>query len=340
MSVMKRKLSIEERNQIESIIMKLQETFFTVESEEFFCECQLESANLPKALRRDLYKFRTQNHISGFFLLEGFEVDNDKIGDTPQHWDTAWEDKGRLREEIFQCLISCAIGEPFGWNTQENGRILRNIVPIESEKNEQLGGSSAVPLLWHIEEAFHPHRAEMMTIMCYRNNERAGTNICSLTQMNIPDHYLNILKQPRFKIEPDKSHFPENNQSKHWKLQSEEFLKIKNFLLNPDPVPAISGPDGFERLIIDQAFMSVKEGDKEAGEALEWLYKHMDEVKISIIMNPGDVVFLDNRRVAHARTVYKPHYGQEARWLRRINVSTDLTKSFEWKETPYARKVL
>tara|TARA_R110002095_G_scaffold94790_1_gene82773 strand:+ start:230 stop:1243 length:1014 start_codon:yes stop_codon:yes gene_type:complete len=337
---MKITLSATQKQQIDLLITKLQQAFSSTESEDFLCECQLESANLPKSLRKHFYELRTQIHKSGFFLLEGFDVDDNKIGETPQHWDTSWENNSTLREEIFQCLISCSLGEPFGWNTQENGRVLRNIVPIEADKNEQLGGSSSVPLFWHIEEAFHPHRAEMMTIMCYRNNERAGTNICSITQMNIPEQYLIILKQPRFLIEPDKSHFPENNKSKHWELQSEEFLKIKSFLLNPAPAPVISGPEGHERLVIDQAFMSAVDGDKEATEALEWLYQHMDEVRTTVQMNPGDVVFLDNRRVAHGRAIYKPNYGPQARWLRRINIAADLTKSFEWKKAPYARKIL
>lgn len=333
-------LERDEISEIERLILKLENSFLSVESECFMEECFLESAFLPKSLRKKLYNFRNQKEENGFFVLRGFQINDDKIGNTPQHWDTPWSNKKNLREEIFQSLVSSSLGDTFGWKTQENGRILRNIVPTKSDSDEQLGGSSSVPLLWHVEEAFHPCKADMMTIMCYRNDERAGTNLCSLNQMKIPQNYMDILRQSRFYIEPDKSHFPENNNSQHWELQSEDFCKIKSFLLDPKPVPVIWGPQGSERFVIDQAFMKTKKDDLEAQEALGWLHHHMDEMKRTVVMDPGDVLFLDNRRVAHGRTVYKPNFGPKARWLRRINITTDLTKSFEWKKSPYDRKIL
>lgn len=330
----------DELDEIQAIIDDLTKKYDSIESQEFVEECTLQASRLPYRIRKILFDFRNQKTDNGFLLFQGFQIDDIKISATPAHWDTAWSNPHVLREEIFQCLICSELGDLFGWLTQENGRFLRNIVPIEADKDEQLGGSSTVELLWHIEEAFHPQRADMMTIMCYRNNEKAGTNVCSLSQMNIPQKLLNILSQPRFTIEPDKSHFFQNNQSRHWKLDTEHFQKIKAFLANPKPTPIIFGPPGFERLIIDQAFMHTLSGDREAEEALSWLHQHMTERKMCVEMKPGDILLLDNRRTVHGRTPYKPNYGPYARWLRRGNITTDLTKSYEWKTAPYARTIL
>lgn len=330
----------DEVEEIQLIIDGLAKKYDSIESEKFVEECILQSSHLPYRIRKILFEFRNQKNNPGFLLFKGFQIDDAKISDTPPHWDTPWTNPNVLREEIFQCLISSGLGDLFGWQTQENGRLLRNIVPIEADKDEQLGGSSNVELLWHIEEAFHPQRADMMTIMCYRNNEKAGTNVCSLSQMDIPKEILNILSQPRFTIEPDKSHFLKNNQSRHWKLDTEHFQKIKNFLADPIPTAAILGPPEFQRMIIDQAFMSPLPGDKEAEKALDWLHQHMTERKITVEMQSGDILLLDNRRTAHGRTPYKPHYGSRARWLRRGNITADLTKSYEWKIAPHARTIL
>lgn len=329
-----------ELDEIQVIIGDLAQKYDSVESQEFIEECTLQANRLPYRIRKILYDFRNQKTNPGFLLFEGFQIDDAKISATPAHWDTAWSNPNILREEIFQCLICSGLGDLFGWLTQENGRFLRNIVPIEADKDEQLGGSSSVELLWHVEEAFHPQRADMMTIMCYRNNEKAGTNVCSLTQMDIPQEVFNILSQPRFTIEPDKSHFLQNNKSQHWELNTEHFQKIKAFLANPNPTPVIYGPRNFERLVVDQAFMHSLPGDQEAEEALNWFHQHMTERKITVEMKSGDILLLDNRKTVHGRTPYKPNYGPQARWLRRGNITTDLTKAYEWKTTPDSRTIL
>lgn len=325
-------LQTEEIHVIENLISNLIGKYDTIEQEAFADECQLAAHEMPLRLRRLLNDFRNQRLNSGHLLLEGFPIDDESIGSTPSHWDAPWVNSNILREEIYQCLIASCMGDVFGWLTQENGRFLRHIVPIEADKNEQLGGSSDVLLLWHVEEAFHPQRADMMTIMCYRNSEQACTNICSTYDLEVPSHYKNILSQPRFIIEPDKSHLPENNESKHWKLEDEHFQKIRAFLQNPEPIAVLQGRNGEENLLIDEAFIKPLPNDDEAKEALEWLFKHMTERKHSIVMSPGDILLIDNRTTAHGRSPYKPNYGPKARWLRRVNITTDLTKSYQWKD--------
>lgn len=325
---------------IESLIEELRERFNTVEQESFGDECQLAAHQMPLRLRRLFHDFRNRKIEDGYLLLKGFPLSDEAIGPTPPHWDAPWINERILREEIYQCLVSSCLGEIFGWLTQEKGRYLRHIVPIETDRNEQLGGSSNVVLLWHVEEAFHPQRADMMTIMCYRNNEEACTNICSTSDLEIPAHYWQVLSQRRFFIDPDKSHFPENNQSAHWQLDQESFAKIRQFLQSPEPVAVLTGKRGQENLLIDEAFMRAAPGDGEAQEALSWLFQHMNERKHEIIMEPGDLLVIDNRMTAHGRSQYVPQYGAKARWLRRVNITADLRKSFEWKMKPYGRTIL
>ena len=324
---------------IENLINELKVKYTTVEDEEFACACKLASHQLPGKLRKLLYDFSIRKLPDGHLLLRGFRIDSDAIGATPAHWDAPWNNTKLLREEIFQCLISSALGEIFGWRTQENGRYLRHIVPIEAEKKEQLGGSSDVVLLWHNEEAFHPQRADLMSIVCYRNEEGASTNLCPTSYLDIPAHYREILTQPRFYIKPDMSHSPDRNKSEHWNLSETHFNKIFEFLANPEHVSVITGAVGQESFRIDEAFMEALPGDQEAQEALNWLYNHMTERKASIVMEMGDILLIDNRIAAHGRSPYVPNYGPNARWLRRVNITTDLTKSYEWKDKPYGRVI-
>ena len=329
----------EELDSIENLINELKVKYTTVEDEEFAFACKLASYQLPSKLHKLLYDFSICKLPDGHLLLRGFRIDSEAIGATPSHWDAPWNNTQTLREEIFQCLISSALGEIFGWRTQENGRYLRHIVPIESEKKEQLGGSSDVVLLWHNEEAFHPQRADLISIMCYRNEERASTNLCPTSYLDIPEHYREVLSQPRFFIKPDMSHSPDNNKSEHWNLTQAHFNKIFEFLANPEHVPVITGAVGQENIRIDEAFMEALPGDQEAQEALNWLYNHMTQRMASVVMEMGDIILIDNRITAHGRSPYVPNYGPKARWLRRVNITTDLRKSYEWKDKPYGRVV-
>ncbi|MDE3045635.1 MAG: TauD/TfdA family dioxygenase [Verrucomicrobiota bacterium] len=324
---------------IEELINRLKGKFNTIEQEKFADECLLVGQELPYRLRKLLNDFRNRRMNDGYLLLRGFPIDDEAIGRTPSHWDASWINPRILREEIFQCLISSCTGDIFGWLTQENGRYLRHIVPIEKDKNEQLGGSSNVVLLWHVEEAFHPQRADLMSIMCYRNEEKACTNICAVSDLDIPDQYWEILSQKRFFIEPDKSHMQENNESKHWQLNEEHFKKIHAFLENPEPVSVLNGIRGQENLLVDEAFMDALPGDEEAKKALKWLFNHMNERNNPIMMGPGDLLLIDNRMTAHGRSPYVPNYGPKARWLRRVNITADLRKSYQWKDKPYGRVI-
>lgn len=140
-------LNNEEVSVIENLIYKLQKKFETVEQESFANLCKLISHEMPLHTRKLFDDFRNRRFLQGYLLLEGFPINDENLGPTPPHWDTAWINPKTLREEIFQCLISSCLGDIFGWLTQENGRYLRHIVPIESDRNEQLGGSSSVTLL-------------------------------------------------------------------------------------------------------------------------------------------------------------------------------------------------
>ena len=155
-----------------------------------------------------------------------------------------------------------------GRRTQENGRFLRHIVPIEKDHAEQLGGGSSVTLVWHNEEAFHEHRADFLSILCYRNDERAETIFCGIDEIEIPDDRWRVLSAPRFTILPDKSHLPEQNVSEHWRLDDHVFEHIRRMYENPEPVAALSGLRAKPWLRVDEAFMAALPGDREAEHAL------------------------------------------------------------------------
>lgn len=312
----------------------------TVESASFAADCALAAQELPRSLRVLAQRYRQLELPCGVLLLRGVPVDDARIGASPAHWDAPWRNPPSLLEEAMQCLLASLIGDIFGWRTQENGRYLRHIVPIEQEHAEQLGGGSSVTLVWHNEEAFHEHRADFLSLLCYRNDEQAQTIFCGIDETEVPDAMWRVLSAPRFTILPDKSHLPEQNVSAQWRLDDHVFEQIRRMHENPQPVAALSGMRAKPWLRVDQAFMHALPGDGEAERALAWLFDALDSHGTSITMLPGDMVLIDNKRVVHGRTVYRPHYGPRQRWLRRVNVHVNLRETLPFRQAPSMRTIL
>ncbi|WP_265282186.1 TauD/TfdA family dioxygenase [Verminephrobacter aporrectodeae] len=306
---------------INLLVDELAAEFNSIETPQFAKMCEDIAIRLPPRVVELLRGLSSGTHRIGAVIFKGYPLDDERIGDSPRHWDAPWAGTACLREEIFQCLISSGVGSLFGWNTQENGRYLRHIVPIKKDEDEQLGGSSKTPLIWHTEEAFHPARADFFTLMCYRNSEGAATTVVSVDDIDLPEHTKAILAQERFVIEPDKSHFPVNNDSKQWRLEQEAFKHIYAMLEKPVPCAVLFGPTHARMFRVDQAFMTTVDDDTVAQTALDELHLEMNCKAKSIVMTPGDIMLLDNMTVAHGRSVYMPNYGPKQRWMRRINIS-------------------
>ncbi|HEV7370365.1 TauD/TfdA family dioxygenase [Arenibaculum sp.] len=330
-------LSADDAADICNLADALARHYSSVETGTFADECAVTHGDLPKAVRQALYPLRSLRQDRGYLLIRGIPLEDEAIGPSPSTWDAPWGDVPYKRQEIIQCLLTSSLGEIFGWRTQENGRYLRHIVPMEKDKHEQLGTSSAVDLLWHTEEAFHPCRADYISIMCYRNSERAVTHLACVEDLSLDEATVSVLHERRFYIEPDKSHFPENNESQHWGVENDRFAHVYEMFKNPRPVPALVEEGGVTTFCVDQAFMRAAEGDVEAELALDALYKGLDDCKLELVLRPGDLLIVDNHRTAHGRSVYDPDYGPKQRWLRRVNVMADLRKSLAFRQDATSR---
>lgn len=325
---------------VEHLVDDMARTFGSVETAEFADACALAAQELPRPLRELAHRFKQLHLPCSAVLIRGMPVDDSRIGPSPPHWDAAWRNPPTLREEIAQCLLTSALGEIFGWRTQENGRFLRHIVPIEKERAEQLGGGSSVTLVWHNEEAFHDHRCDFLSIVCYRNEECAETILSSIDDIDVPDDKWAVLSAPRFVVLPDTSHMPDQNVSAHWRLDDDAFNRIRRMYADPQPVPALSGSRQRPFIQVDEAYMQATAGDDEAQGAFDWLIERFNEHKSSVVMEPGDMLWIDNKRAVHGRSVYQPNYGPRHRWLRRVNVTLNLRGSMPFREHAIARYIV
>jgi Fe(II)/alpha-ketoglutarate-dependent arginine beta-hydroxylase len=311
-----------ERRELMQFLDKIEGELDNVGPDESMHLSTLFAHELPSRIRRALNAFRLER-MSGVLRISGYIVDQDRVGPTPEHWRGQPSPSTTHREELLLILFSSLLGDPFAWATQQNGRLIHDVLPIKGHEYEQLGSSSESPLTWHTEDAFHSLRGDFLCFACLRNPDAAATTIGYADSLDLPDTTKAILFDERFIIRPDESHLAKNNST----VAEEAFAAIDEMQANPRPVAILFGDPDRPYIRADPYFMDVEPGDHEARHALDQFVKEMDNKIVDIQLESGDFCFLDNFRVVHGRKPFKARHDGTDRWLKRANVTCDLRKS-------------
>lgn len=290
--------------------------------------------NLPVELRASLNEFRL-TEPAAVCLIRGFPIDDQRIGATPSHWTHQDNPGTTLEEELFLLLCGSLLGDPIGWATQQAGHIVHNVLPIQGREETQVGWSSKAALKWHTEDAFHPHRADYVTLLCLRNPDGTATTYAASEDLALDPEHLDVLFEPRFLLRPDGSHL-EDVPTKAYShlgvtaaaLRSARALTDR---LNsqPEPVAVLGGNRDAPYLRLDPFYMEAAPGDDKAAYSLQALFKAVDDALEQVVLAPGDLLIIDNYRCVHGRDSFVPRYNGSDRWLKRTNVTRDLRKSRE-----------
>ena len=305
----------------------------SVEEVEFIRRAAVYAHELPRRVREFLSDFKLLEPACGVCLISGYPIDNVRIGKTPSHWKWKLDAATSLEEQIMFVLYGCLLGDPFAWATQQDGYLMHDVFPIEGNKYDQLGSGSEQTLWWHTEDAFHPHRADYLGLMCLRNPDSVATTLGSPDISRLSREHLDALFQPRYVIKPDESYSEKNESDLHKQVRENNgdgvlntaYEKIRQLNTAPPQVPMLFGDRQNPYICLDPYFTTPL--DDEAGAALNALAQTVDDNIREVVLQPGDCIFIDNYRVVHGRRAFKARYDGTDRWLKRLNLTRDLRKS-------------
>ncbi|MEV5716983.1 guanitoxin biosynthesis L-enduracididine beta-hydroxylase GntD [Amycolatopsis mediterranei] len=313
----------------EKVVAELTARFTSVEEEGFQRTAAVAAHELPKDLRAALYEFTLTESAPGC-LVRGFEVDDRAIGVTPGDWREEPAATSTLREEVFFYLCAQLVAEPVAWATQQNGRVMHDILPIRGYENQQVGAGSKTLLAWHTEEAFHPLRADYIALMCLRNHDCVETTYADVTGARLSAEDEQELRRPQYRIRPDPSHLERSNLPRAeevpaWLLE-ESYRWNQECDEHPEPVAVLFGSADTPYLRIDPEFMQPPP-TAAAARALGSLVAQIESAMSGFALAPGEILFVDNFRAVHGRVAFEPRYDGTDRWLKRLNLVRDLRKS-------------
>ncbi|MDQ3885745.1 MAG: oxygenase, partial [Actinomycetota bacterium] len=117
--------------------------------------------------------------LHGVLVLRGMPFPVNQVGPTPLHWgDVAAEHTDEWAAQLL--LLASVLGRPLGWEGQQDGRLVHEVVPTQGQEQDQTGASSSVELSPHTEDAFHPARADLLVLSCVRNPDRVATYLACI----------------------------------------------------------------------------------------------------------------------------------------------------------------
>lgn len=309
-------LSARDRRQVAGLVELLIGDYSSPEDRAFVATAADLARSLPDGIVRFLRSFQGSEPAVAA-VIRGLPVEDERVGPTPEHWNAHSDPTRTIQEDFYFLLLGSLIGEVFGWSTLQNGALLHNVLPNRKEENDQSGASSRAPLLWHTEDAFHPYRCDYLGLMALRNPEAVGTTLGSVRNIQVTQHEREVLRARRFHIRPDRVHLRGLDVNAHG----------AEFEHSPESVSVLFGDAEKSYLRINPPFMTALPGDEVAEHVLGEVISRIDESMGEVILNPGDVVFIDNYLAVHGRGPFIPRYDGTDRWLRKALFTRDLRKS-------------
>lgn len=204
--------------------------------------------------------------------------------------------------------LASSLGTVVSYREQRAGQLFNNILPMRGSEDEVSSQGSRTILGLHRECTFSEVGPDFIGLYCHRGGQVATTVVSAARiQQGLSERHWSILGEPRF-VTPLPPMFRRGSMAPARYQPHRVFLGER---ANPE-------------IRLDATLTFGTDHDAEA--ALEELrtVATQDDLVERIVLNPGDVLFLDNRRCLHGREAFEARFDGLDRWLVRLYVKTDL----------------
>lgn len=271
---------------------------------QYLPDIRVTAEELPRRLRAFLAESRITE--ASVFKVAGLPL-SPHLAMTPVGWATAEALGAGRQEELTLLLIASVVGDPFSWATQQNGRLVHDVCPAPGAEQSLTSASSEAALSLHTEDVHHSCRADYVCLMCLRNPDATPTTVARCDDVVLSHELRDSLSERRFRFHPDDSHDGGGS-------------------VEPETGPVLFGPAERPYLRFDVDFVS---GEDETGSAaIQTAARSFERAAEQVVLEPGEIVFLDNQRVLHGRSPFTPRYDGTDRWLKRVNLARDIRRTY------------
>jgi len=275
---------------------------------------------LPLRILSFLVKQKASLCPEPYFTIENLPIDDEVIS-VPLGCEAEEErhnfKSGNISENLL-IAISSIIGEPYSISFEGN-QIVNNLIPSIAAKDDFTGLGSEVELDFHIENA----------ALKYLSTSNYSPQGLLLTGVNSdPDGPGTLVANGKAALDLLDADSRRILSEKRFILKVPyRWREALNGLAETEKVSVIIEDGEYPDLAV--AFYSdiITPCDEYAKLALEKFHKKVKEISIRLEINPGTLVYVDNRFGLHSRESFTPHFdnkGRAKRWIQRTFITPSL----------------
>lgn len=240
-------------------------------------------------VHQSVRSFVEHGNSAGYLILHGLPHQWRDTPPTPTESGYRMSDQHPSSRLLKAIAASC--GTLIGYEDEVDGTLLREEYPIQG----QAGGVD-----FHTEGVHHPLRPDILGLYCLRRDQDgAGTmRVASVADAiaRLPEQVAQTLSEPRFQSSyPGSGRAERQATAAHpvlFRHSAGAYLRFNSqHTIGLDPAAA-QAVDEFRAIIAESAR--------------------------NIVLEPGDMVLIDNHAAAHGRTAFTPRYDGSDGWLRRF----------------------
>jgi len=304
-------LSAKERREMERLIPKGLNPY---QDFQYFAAHALRSIVMmnPESVQ-SIRDFATNAEASGVMLVSGLPTDRD-LPPTPLDGEPA-KDRASFVGEATLLGLASLIGEPIGYETEKDGQIIHNLVPIKGSETTQSNRGSTTFLSFHndsvydADDNYHVFNPDYLILYGHRADpaKTAKTYYVSARRLQqvLPPDCVEALREPVFRMAAP-ANFTDllNDGEKRWSK----------------PMPILFGHAETPEIAV--AANGVKPLTKAAERALDALMQACADPanQTEALVDSGTAMLINNRKGLHARSSFLATYSEAERWLLRANI--------------------
>ncbi|MEW9669201.1 TauD/TfdA family dioxygenase [Ammoniphilus sp. 3BR4] len=298
-----------ERNHVESLIQKLPPLDIRSITDEVMTEVIMIGREIKDTIARKLIEFRRSSNPYGTLVIRNLPVDR-MLPPTPSDGGAS-PAKFSFLSEYCLLMIMLFFGEPISYEEEKEGLLIQNICPVKGKESKQENTGSNQFFKFHTEDAIHPYKPDHLGLICLRadHEQKAKTLTASILRAlpYLPSTAVTLLRKPLYRLYAPSSFI---------KFGSERYSTV---------IPILTGSLLSPHMCVHLPTM---EGiNREAQWALEALQAALCSVAEEFVLLPGDMLIIDNRFAAHARTSFQARYDGNDRWLQRMFTVEDFRRT-------------
>lgn len=271
----------------------------------FFEDAMRLAKSLPQELRDGLDDFNANGNLEGYLLLRGLPVEpDDELPATPMSSPPP-EDRRLLNMEAMLCIVGGALGlltaYDQGYGNRRSITVLHELFPTP-DPHPLSGATSKTQLEFHTDLSHHAHQPNYILLSCSRGDHegKAATLVGSIRKAlpllsdEVRDHLYDRVFTRRFDAEDPQA-----------------IAHVK----------ALYGDKDDPYVSFNRSFLTAETPQDVA--ALNALSTALAEVTEPVLLTRGDLLIIDNFRIAHGRAPFTARWDGKDRWLHRAYVRTD-----------------